>query len=393
MKKKICVVTGTRAEYGLLRPVMDKIKKDEDLLLQIIVTGAHLSSEFGLTYREIEKDGFVIDEKVEMLLSVDSDTGMVKSTGLGMIGFADAFRHLQPTMLLVLGDRYEIFAAASAAMLMNIPIAHIHGGELTYGAVDDSIRHCITKMSLLHFPSTEEYRQRIIRMGESPERVFNVGALGVENIRQISLMSREELTDSLQFEVSKDTALVTFHPVTREADSSREQFRQLLSAIDSYDGLRCIFTKANADTGGREINQMIDDFVERFGGRHIAFASMGQKRYLSAMKWAGMVIGNSSSGIIEAPSFHIPTVNIGTRQEGRVQAESVVNCEPNENSIRDAIERAVSDVYTRPAFNKIKNPYEKENTSEQMVLEIKNILKNKEILLKKAFYEEREGNK
>lgn len=387
MKKKICVVTGTRAEYGLLRPVMDKIKKDEDLLLQIIATGAHLSSEFGLTYREIEKDGFVIDEKVEMLLSVDSDTGVVKSTGLGMIGFADAFRHLQPTMLLVLGDRYEIFAAASAAMLMNIPIAHIHGGELTYGAVDDSIRHCITKMSLLHFPSTEEYRQRIIRMGESPERVFNVGALGVENIRKTSLMSREELTDSLQFEVSKDTALVTFHPVTREADSSREQFRQLLSAIDSYDGLRCIFTKANADTGGREINQMIDDFVERSGGRHIAFASMGQKRYLSAMKWAGMVIGNSSSGIIEAPSFYIPTINIGTRQEGRVYAESVVNCGALEKDIRIAIEETENLLFQEKVRNVI-NPYEREGTSNNILLNTKKfLLLEQDWIFKKRFYD------
>lgn len=386
MKKNICVITGTRAEYGLLRPVMDRIRDDEDLELQIIATGMHLSPEFGLTYHEIENDGFCLDDKIEMLLSSDTDASVAKSMGLGMIGFSDAFRRLSPDMVIVLGDRYESFAAASVAMIMNIPIAHIHGGELTYGAVDDAMRHSITKMSFLHFASTEEYRHRIIQLGEEPERVFYVGALGVENVKKIPLMKKEEVEESLQFPLSEKTALVTFHPVTKAWISSEEQFRQLLLALEEHRDLRYIFTKANADAEGRRINQMIDDFVSVSGGRHAVFTSLGQRRYLSVMKYCGLVIGNSSSGIIEAPSFHIPTVNIGSRQEGRMQAGSVINCDGQAGSITKAIERAKGSDFRKEILY-VENPYEKEGTSSHILWILKRFLKDDRIETAKKFYD------
>lgn len=385
-RKKICVVTGTRAEYGLLRPLMERLRQDLELQLQVAVTGMHLSSEFGCTYREIEKDGFVIDEKVEMLLSSDTKTAVAKSMGLGIIGFADTFSRLSPDMIVLLGDRYEIFSAASAAMILNIPLAHIHGGESTVGLVDEAIRHCITKMSLLHFASTEGYRQRIIQLGEEPERVFCVGALGIENIKSLSLLSKPELEGEIGLEVSKNTAIVTFHPLTLGSESSESQFAELLEALDGFEEMNFIFTKANADAEGRIINSMMDDFVRKNPERSVAFTSMGQKRYLSALRYAGMVIGNSSSGIIEAPSFSIPTVNIGDRQGGRIRATTVIDCRIDTQEIREAIEKAKGETFQK-MLTKAINPYEKEGTSLRIVEKIKEFLSGEEIELKKSFYD------
>ena len=315
--RKICVVTGSRAEYGLLSRLMHMIQMDSALKLQIIVTNMHLSPEFGLTYREIEKDGFCIDKKVEMMLSSDTSNATTKSVGLAIIGFADAYEDLQPDLLLVLGDRYEILAAVTAALFYKIPVAHLHGGEVTEGAYDDAIRHAITKMSHLHFTSTEEYRQRVIQLGEAPERVFYVGAIGIDNIWHIELLSKESLENSLSFLLNGKTLLLTYHPVTLDREDAERQFRNLLSVLESRKDLRIIFTLPNSDTGGRVIIPMIHDFVERHTDRSIAFTSLGQIRYLSALQYITAVVGNSSSGILEVPSFGKPTLNIGRRQKGR----------------------------------------------------------------------------
>ena len=383
--KKICVITGTRAEYGLLKPLIRKIKENEELQLQLIITGMHLSPEFGLTYKEIEEDGFVIDEKVEMLLISDTPVGISKSMGLVMIGFADVFERLKPDMIVVLGDRYEIFAAASAASVARIPIAHLHGGETTEGAFDEAFRHSITKMSYLHFTSTEEYRKRVIQLGESPDRVFNVGAIGIESIKELKLLGKKELEKSINFEFGKKTVLVTFHPVTLENSTSKDQFQDLINALDKFNNFKIIFTKANSDTDGRIINTMIDKYVENNKDKAIAFASMGQLKYLSAMKYVDLVIGKSSSGIIEVPSFKVPTINIGDRQKGRVQAETIINCEPLESEIHKAIELGLSSDFK----NKIKktvNPYGDGNVSQKILHAINQYL-NSNIELKKSFYD------
>lgn len=383
--KKICIVTGTRAEYGLLRPLMKRINEDSELELQIIATGMHLSPEFGLTYKEIEENGYEIDEKVEILLSSDTAVGISKSMGLALIGFADAFERLKPDMVVLLGDRYEIFAAASTASIARIPIAHIHGGETTEGALDEALRHSITKMSYLHFTSTEEYKKRVIQLGESPDRVFNVGAIGIESIKELNLMGKEELEGSIGFDFGEKTALVTYHPVTLENCTSNEQFHELLNALNRFSSLKIIFTKANSDTDGRIINSMIDDYVKCNKNKSIAFVSMGQQRYLSAMKYVDLVIGNSSSGIIEAPSFKVPTINIGDRQRGRIQGENVINCEPVENEIYKAIELGLSDSFKEKLRNS-KSPYGEGKVTEK-VLHIIKIFLRQEINLKKSFYD------
>lgn len=383
--KKICVVTGTRAEYGLLRPLIKRINEDIELELQIIATGMHLSPEFGLTYKEIEEDGYQINEKVEILLSSDTSVGIAKSMGLAMIGFADAYDRLKPDMVVLLGDRYETFAAASSASIARIPIAHIHGGETTEGAYDEAFRHSITKMSYLHFTSTEEYAKRVIQLGENPNRVFNVGAIGIESIKELNLMDKEELEESLGFDFGEKTALVTYHPVTLENLTSKDQFQELLNALNRVDNLKIIFTKANSDTNGRIINSMIDDYVMYKKDKSVAFASMGQLRYLSTMKYVDLVIGNSSSGIIEAPSFKVPTINIGDRQKGRIQGQNVINCEPIENEIYKAIELGLSNNF-REKIKNTKNPYGKGKVTEKVIYIMKNFL-SKEINLKKSFYD------
>lgn len=384
--KRIGIMTGTRAEYGLLKSLMQEINKDNDLELYLIVSGMHLSPEFGMTYKEIEEDGFEINAKVEMLLSSDSPAGISKSIGLGVIGFADEFQRADLDMLILLGDRYEALSAAISAMVMRIPIAHLHGGELTEGAIDEGIRHSITKMSYLHFTSTEEYRRRVIQLGENPERVFCVGAIGVENIKKINLMTKEELERSIHFEIDENTVIVTYHPVTLENNTVEEQFLNLLEVLDRNPKIRMIFTKANADTNGRIVNELIDKYAAQNSERACAFMSLGQKRYLSALKYCRIVIGNSSSGIIEAPSFGKPIINIGDRQKGRICADSVINCGYTQQEIQRAMETALTEEFENKARN-CRNPYEKENTATNIISVIKDYLLNDKIKLKKGFYD------
>ncbi|WP_129597531.1 UDP-N-acetylglucosamine 2-epimerase [Anaerophilus nitritogenes] len=385
MKKKISILTATRAEYGLLKPIIKKLNLVEDFDVRVVVTGAHLSPEFGLTYKEIEEDGINIDEKIEILLSADTPSSISKSMGLAMISFADYFERLKPDLLIVLGDRYETLAVAVAAMNQRIPIAHLYGGEKTEGAVDESIRHAITKLSYLHFTSTEEYRKRVIQLGENPERVFFVGAIGIENILNEKLLSKLELEESINDKLDKPYVMVTFHPVTLEDHKSEEQIKELLDACQMYKDIKFIFTKANADANGRIINQMIDEYSKE--NDHItAFTSLGMTRYLSALKHCIFVIGNSSSGLIEAPSFQIPTINIGDRQKGRIQGESIINCEPKKDDIQKAIEMALTNTFREKAKNAA-NPYGDGNTSANIVEVIMDYLLNNKVNLKKNFYD------
>lgn len=364
--KKVCIVTGTRAEYGLLKPVIDRVYRSDKLELHLAVTGMHLSTEFGLTYREIEEDGYPIGSKVEMLLGTDTPSGITKSMGVAMIGFADCFAVHKPDIVVILGDRYEMLAASLAAMVAGIPIAHIHGGELTEGVMDDAIRHSITKMSQLHFTTMEEYRKRVVQLGESPETVYNVGSLGVENIKTVPLIQQEELENMLEFPFEFPLIMVTYHPVTLEEIAVEKQFKELLSVIDRHKEFFVIFTKANADPDGRIINEMIDGYVERNSGRCRGYTSLGQKKYLSVLQYCDAVVGNSSSGIIEAPSFGIPTVNIGDRQRGRGHSESVIDCGNDRMQIEKALLRALSPEFREKAAN-AKNPYEGEKPSEKIV--------------------------
>jgi len=370
-KRKICVFTGTRAEYGLLKPLMEKIKQDKDLELQIVASGMHLSPEFGLTYKEIEKDGFKIDKKVEMLLSSDTDVGVAKSIGLGVIGFADALDELRPDLTIILGDRFEALAFAIANYVLRIPIAHLYGGEATFGSIDEGIRHSITKFSYLHFTSTEEYRKRVIQLGESPDRVFNVGALGIDNIKNMKLLSRAEVEKALGKSFKKRNILITFHPTTFEKNSAERQFKELLKALDELDDTLLIFTKANADMEGRLINKLIDEFHIKNPEKTVVFTNMGQLLYLSTMKYVDAVIGNSSSGIIEAPSFKIGTINIGNRQKGRIRAQSVIDCEPNYEQIKDAFKILYSEEFQKK-LKAAENPYGNGEASTRIVKVLKN---------------------
>ena len=385
-KRKICVVTGTRAEYGLLYWLMKEIESDETLELQLVVTGMHLSPEFGLTYKTIEEE-FRIDKKIEMLVSSDTAIGISKSMGLTQISFAEAYDELQPDILVVLGDRYEIFSAVSAAMIANIPIAHLDGGETTEGAFDESIRHAITKMSHLHFPCTAEYRKRVIQLGEHPDRVVNFGATGIDNIKHLKLMKKSEFEDSINFKLKKKNLIITFHPVTLENATSEEQFKVLIDSLDTLDDTLLIFTKANSDKDGRIINSMIDKYVNNNTNKSICFTSLGQIRYLSALQYVDAVVGNSSSGIIEAPSFKIATINIGDRQKGRTRTTSIIDCDNSYSSIIEAF----NILYTN-SFKKIlistESPYGDGNTSKAIV----QVLKKYDLtnILKKSFYDLKE---
>lgn len=380
---KLCVVTGTRAEYGLLYWLMKAVQVDPDLQLQLIVTGMHLSPEFGMTYKEIEKD-FYIDKKIEILLSADSPISISKSMGLALISFSEAYSELDPDLLIVLGDRYEIFAAASAAMVARIPIAHLHGGETTEGAFDEGMRHSITKMSHLHFTATDEYRKRVIQLGEQPDHVFNVGGLGIENIKLLNLLSRDAFEESIDFKLSKRNLLITFHPVTLEHSTAEMQFSELISALDILEDTHLIFTKANSDTNGRIINKMIDEYVNKNSSKAIAFTSLGQLRYLSALQYVDAVVGNSSSGLAEAPSFKIGTVNIGDRQKGRVKAESIIDCEPQRGEIIKSLEKIYSNEFQN-MLPMVENPYGDGCSSGKIIETIKKIkLSN---ILKKKFFD------
>lgn len=383
VNRKICVVTGTRADYGCLRWVMDGIRKTPGLELQLIATGMHLSPEFGLTYREIEQDGFVIDSKIEILLSSDTPAALAKSMGLGLIGFGETLQRLRPDLLLVLGDRFEIFSAAAAATVARIPIAHAHGGETTEGAFDEAMRHSITKMSHLHFVAAEEYRQRVIQLGEDPGRVFLVGGLGVDKIKKLNLLGREALETALGFKLGDKNLLITFHPATLENSPSGQQMQELLCALETTEDTHLIFTMPNADTGGRAVIAMIEKFVANRPNAR-AYSSLGDLRYLSCIRHVDGVVGNSSSGLTEVPSFGKGTVNIGDRQRGRLKAASVIDCKPD----REAIGAALRQLYS-PAFRgtlaAVRNPYGDGGASEKIV----RLLKDQplEYILKKSFHD------
>jgi GDP/UDP-N,N'-diacetylbacillosamine 2-epimerase (hydrolysing) len=380
---KICVVSGTRAEYGLLYWTMKAIQDNPNLELSVCVTGMHLSPEFGLTYQQIESDGFQIDGKIEMLVSSDSSVGITKSIGLGLIGFADFFDRSKPDWIVVLGDRFEIFAAVTAAMIARIPVAHCHGGEATEGLIDEAIRHSITKMSHLHFTSTIEYRNRVIQLGEQPDSVFHVGALGIENINRLNLLNKKEFESSIGFKLSSLNFLVTFHPVTLDNASAEQQFVELVQALTVFKEAKIIITKPNADHDGRVIIKLIDEFVSKNPTNAISFISLGQIRYLSAIRHCQVVIGNSSSGLIEVPSFKKPTVNIGDRQQGRTESKSVISCKPEKKSILEAINVALSEDFQNQ-LKSIINPYGEGNSSIKILDTI--LSKSVHNILKKKFY-------
>jgi GDP/UDP-N,N'-diacetylbacillosamine 2-epimerase (hydrolysing) len=355
MKRKVCIITGSRADYGLLRLVMKGISDDPGLTLQVIATGTHLSQNFGMTYKEIEDDGFIIDFKVEILNSLDSPVGIANSMGKGLIGCAKAFESLKPDLVVVLGDRYEIFAAAAAALVARIPIAHLHGGESTIGAFDEAFRHSITKMSQLHFVATEEYRKRVIQLGEDPEKVFLVGGLGVDNLKNIDLLNKVEIESLLGVRFLAKSLLVTFHPVTLEDETAEEQTKELLSALSELTDTTLIFTMPNADNGGLAIMNLIEKFVNSHSDAY-SFKSLGQHLYLSCIPHVDGVVGNSSSGLAEVPSFKKGTINVGSRQLGRVAASSVINCDPEQGQIRRAIERLYSEEFRIVVADTL-NPY------------------------------------
>lgn len=381
--RKICVVTSTRAEYGLLYWLLKEISADSELELQIIATGMHLSPEFGLTYKEIEKE-FKIDKKIEILGSSHSKLDICTEMAKVYEKFAPAFSELKPDILVLLGDRYEIFGVAGVASIMQIPIAHIHGGETTQGAFDEAFRHSITKMSHIHFAATREYANRIIQLGEEPSRVFNVGGPGIENIKKLNLLNKDEFEKSINFKLTKKNILITFHPVTLENSSAKEQFGELLKAIDELEDTNFIFTKANSDIDGDVINKMIDEYVSKNSQKAVAFASLGQLRYLSAIKFVDIVLGNSSSGLSEVPSFKKATINIGDRQKGRAKASSVIDVRPVKEEILAAIKKVYSKEFEQVLKNTI-NPYNGGNSSKKMV----KILKEIELddILKKKFYD------
>lgn len=381
---KLCVFTGARSEYGLLSPLLRALRREKTFDVKILVSGMHLSPEFGLTYREIEKDGFPIAEKVEMLLSSDTDAGIAKSTGLGMVGFADALGRLEPDAVLLLGDRFETFAMATAAYLMKIPVVHLHGGETTEGATDEAMRHAITKMAYLHFTSTEVYRKRVIQLGEAPDRVFNVGAIGLDNIRSLRLMKKNELEADLGISWKNPMAVITFHPVTLEHATAESQFDALAAAILANKGLNVIFTYPNADASGRIIISKIREFVKENPGIAAAFPSLGVVKYLSAVKHADLVMGNSSSAIIEVPSLHKPVINIGDRQKGRVRANNVLDVESETAEISKAIRKALSETF-RQKCARVVNPYGDGRTAQRIVTILKKELWK--IDLKKKFFD------
>ena len=381
--RKICVITGTRAEFGLLRPLITLIAKDEKLQLQLIATGMHLSPEFGYTLDEIIAAGFVVDKKVECLLSSDTAVGVSKTIALAISGFADAFEALQPDLVLVLGDRTEILGAVIAAGMANIPIAHLHGGETTEGAYDEAIRHSITKFSHLHFTSTEAYRKRVIQLGEQPEMVFNVGAIGLDAVKKLKLLNKEEFEKSIGFKLKKRNVLITYHPVTLEKEAPIETFENILTALDELTDTGLIFTHANSDKNGRVINKMITEYVDTHKEKAVAFKSLGQLRYLSALQFVDFVIGNSSSGILEVPAFCIPTINIGDRQKGRICNESVINSTNSLENIKKSITFAL-DKQFRETIQQQEMLYGNGTAAEKILKVIK---EHTIISLKKSFYD------
>ena len=381
--RKICVITGSRADYGLLRWLMQGIKDDLDMHLQIIVTGMHLSSEFGLTYKVIEQDGFQIDQKVEILTESDTSVGIAKSIGLGLIGFADALNKLNPDLIVVLGDRFEIFSAVSAAHVARIPVAHLHGGETTEGSIDEAFRHSITKMAHLHFVAAEPYRRRVMQLGECPESIFLVGGLGVDSIKRLHLLDKKTLENTLTLKFYTKNLLITFHPVTLEKETSEDQMKELLAALSTLKDTQLIFTLPNADTDSRVLIKLIENFVREHDNAHIYF-SLGQLLYLSLLAQCDGMVGNSSSGLIEAPSLNKGTINIGDRQRGRLQAKSVINCEPKRRNIINAFKKLYS-IEFQEILKETKNPYGDGGASEKILKVLKShSIKN---IIKKSFYD------
>lgn len=383
--RKICVVTATRAEYGLLRCLLEDIQNDPQLELQLISTGTHLSPEFDFTHQHILDDGFNVNKKIEILLSSDSAVGVSKSMGLALISFAEAFDELKPDIVVVLGDRYELIPIVSAANIAKIPVAHLSGGEITEGAIDELVRHSITKLSQLHFTAMEEYTHRVVQMGEQPERVFTVGEIGLDNLLRMKLMSQAEFESSINRKLLEKNILFTYHPeTTQDITETKKDFTEILKGLSLLDNTLVIFTKANADVGGRLINKMIDEFVAEHPNNAIAFTSLGQLRYLSALQYVDAVVGNSSSGIVEAPSFKLATVNIGNRQRGRVRAQSVIDISPSAEQLLFAINKACSPEF-HAILNNICNPYGQGNSAKQVVEVLKQIdLKS---LKTKPFYD------
>jgi UDP-N-acetylglucosamine 2-epimerase (non-hydrolysing)/GDP/UDP-N,N'-diacetylbacillosamine 2-epimerase (hydrolysing) len=384
-KRKVCFVTGTRAEYGLHHWLLKEIKSDPELELFIVATGMHLSPEFGLTYKAIEHDGFVVNEKVEMLLSSDTPVGIAKSMGIGTIGFAEVFDRINPDIALIPCDRFEALAAAQAAMISRIPIAHTYGGEATEGLIDDPIRYSLTKMSHFHFVTNEVYEKRVVQLGEHPDNVFNYGAPQLDHLRRTSLLGREEFEKSINFQLNKKSCIVTYHPVTFEEVNPGHKFRELLDALSGIGDLNVVFTKCNADTNGRIINQMIDDYVKQNSERACAFTSLGQRRYLSALHHVNAVVGNSSSGIIEAPAVPVPTVNLGDRQGGRLKASSVIDCEEKKEDIMEALEKALSPSF-REEIQDVSSPYGDGRTAPRIKEKLKAVPLGEDVL-KKGFYD------
>lgn len=389
MKKKICVLTATRAEYGLLKNLIMGLQDEPAFQVNVVVTGMHLDPAFGETYREIEKDGIPIAAKIPILSKRDGAVGMSETMANALKGFGHFFAENRQDLLVLLGDRYETLAVCIAAMNERIPIAHIHGGEVTEGAIDDAIRHSITKMSFLHFTSTEEYRRRVIQLGEQPDRVFCVGALGVENIFRQKLLTKAELEESIHFSLGDRYCLVTFHPITLEEGGGIAQVEELLAAFDAAPAYHYLITKANADAGGRAINARLEGYAQARHQNTLLIDSLGMVRYLSAMKYCSMVIGNSSSGILEAPAMGVPTINIGDRQRGRIQAGSIINCVPLREEILAAMRRAETKEF-RQAMEGQVLPYGDGSASVRIVRHIRESLLGEGgngIDLKKKFYD------
>lgn len=381
-RRRIAVVSGSRADYGLLRSLLFAIHSDDTLILQLIVTGMHLAPEFGLTYREIEADGLPIAARVEMLVSSDTATGIAKSMGLGLIGFADTFQSLEPDLLVVLGDRFEILAAAQAALVQRIPMAHIHGGETSEGAFDESIRHALTKMAQWHFVAAEPYRQRVIQMGEAPKHVFNFGAPGLDQLDAITWLDRPALARSLGIGDGSPLLLVTYHPTTLDGRDPVLAMDELCAAIARFEDAVVVFTYPNADTGGRALIDAVDRFVGQAPERRHAFASLGQQRYLSLMRVADVVVGNSSSGLIEAPALHRATVNLGVRQKGRLRAPSVIDTAEDRDGIERALRHALSADFQR-RLSDLDSPYGRGRVGTR----IRDTLRQVQLDVQKSFFD------
>lgn len=371
--RTICIVTATRAEYGLMKCLIEDIHNDTDLELQLIVTGSHLSPEFGFTIQQIEEDNFPISKKIEILLSSDSAVGVSKSMGLAQISFAEAFDELKPDIVLVLGDRYELLPIVSSANIARIPVAHLNGGEITEGAIDEIIRHSVTKLSQIHFTAIDEYAKRVVQMGEQPETVFNVGEVGLDNFKRISFLTKDEFEHSIGRSLKEKNVLITYHPETTiSLEDNINNFQQLLDSLDKLENTLLIFTKANTDVGGRAINAIIDSYVQDNEDNSVAFSSLGQVRYLSALQYIDCVVGNSSSGIVEAPTFKVASINIGNRQLGRLSANSVIHVKADTKQIDEALSKIYTTTYQQK-LSVVKNPYGEGNSSNKVIQVLKNI--------------------